>query len=185
MTAKSAHESTSPTGTEPEWELVVRPRRVKIVAWLLAVMIVIAFSVLAALLRITDTGVYFRTIDQVAVAAIGVLIAMAFLLFTRPRLRAGASGVTVRNLFGDKLVEWDLVEEITFPEGAAWARLELPDEEYAPVLAIQIYDRMLAVEAVREFRVLQEKYAPAAAAAPSAPQAPEPDPGGAAPESQG
>ncbi|WP_024796443.1 PH domain-containing protein [Tomitella biformata] len=146
----------------PDWELEVKPRRVKIVAWLLAIMIVVVFGVLAGLLRITDTGVYFRVWDQLAVAFIGVLIAMAFLLFTRPRLRAGARGVSVRNLFGDKLVEWDLVEALTFPEGAAWARLELPDEEYAPVLAIQIYDRGRAVDAVRDFRAIHAKYAPAA-----------------------
>lgn len=144
----------------PQWELEIKPRRVKIVAWLLAAMIVVAFAILGALLRITETGVYFRVWDQVSVALIGVLIAMAFLLFTRPRLRAGAEGVAVRNLFGEKIVDWDLVEELTFPEGAAWARLELPDDEYTPVLAIQIYDRMQAVDAVRHFRAIHAKYGP-------------------------
>ena len=144
--------------TGSEWELEVKPRRVKIVAWLLATLIVVVFAVLASLLRITDTGVHFRVWDQLAIAMIGVLIASAFLLFTRPRLRAGAQGVAVRNLFGEKLVEWDLVEELTFPEGAAWARIELPDDEYAPVLAIQIYDRMRAVEAVRDFRAIHARY---------------------------
>ncbi len=144
--------------TAPGWELEVKPRRVKIVAWLLAALIVVVFAVLAALLRITDTGVHFRIWDQFAVAMIGVFIGSAFLLFTRPRLRAGAQGVAVRNLFGEKLVEWDLVEELTFPEGAAWARIELPDDEYAPVLAIQIYDRMRAVDAVRDFRAIHARY---------------------------
>ena len=151
--------------TGPEWELEVKPRRVKIIAWLLAALIVVAFAILAALLRVTDTGVYFRVWDQLAVAMIGVFIGLGFLLFTRPRLRAGAQGVAVRNLFGEKLVEWDLVEELTFPEGAAWARIELPDDEYAPVLAIQIYDRMRAVEAVRDFRAIYARYGPGTAPA--------------------
>ena len=176
MTAKPANErdaaSQPPASQKPssqrrspqanaQWELEVGPRRIKIVAWLLAIMIVVVFIVLALLLRIEETGVYFQTADQVGVALIGVLIAGAFLLFTRPRLRAGERGVTVRNLFGDKLIEWDLVLDLAFPEGAAWARLELPDEEYVPVLAIQIYDRMRAVEAVRDFRAVAAKYAPA------------------------
>lgn len=156
-------QKTDSTSAGPHWELEVKPRRVKIVAWLLATMMVIAFSVLALLLRITDTGVYFRVWDQLSIALIGVLIAMAFLLFTRPRLRAGPRGVSVRNLFGDKLVEWDLVLGLTFPEGAAWARLELPDYEYMPVLAVQIYDRMRAVEAVRDFREIYARYAPSGA----------------------
>lgn len=142
----------------PRWELVAGPRRIKIVAWSLAAMIVVVFGLLGLVLGKEDTGVYFRVVDQVAVLLIGVLMALALLLFTRPRLRAGAEGVAVRNLFSEKVVEWDLVLDLSFPEGAAWARLELPDDEYAPVLAIQIYDKAHAVDAVRDFRVIQAKY---------------------------
>lgn len=142
------------------WELEVQSRRVRTVAWSLAGVIVVLFGIFGGVLRVEETGVVFRVWDQFAVLGVGVLIAYAVSLFARPRLRAGAQGVAVRNLFGEKLVPWDLVKGLTFPEGAAWARLELPDEEYSSVLAIQIYDRMRAVDAVRDFRLIQEKYAP-------------------------
>lgn len=150
------------TAIKPDarWELIVRPRKVKLVAWSLAVMITVVFIGLGLALGVEDTGVYFRPIDQVSVALIGLLMAMALLMFTRPRLRAGAEGVAVRNLFGEKYVDWDLVHELSFPEGAAWARLEMPDEEYSAVLAVQIYDKMHAVNAVRDFRAIQAKYSP-------------------------
>lgn len=142
------------------WDLVVRPRRTSLYAIGIAVVLVIAFAVLGSLLRIADTGVHFRVWDQLSIALIGVLLACAALLLARPRLRVGSRGVTVRNMFGDKLIEWDLVHRITFPEGASWARIDLPDDEYVPVLAIQINDRARSVEAVRDFRSLQAKYSP-------------------------
>ncbi len=143
-----------------EWDLVVRPRRSSIYAVAVAVFLVVVFAVLGTMLRISDTGVHFRVWDQVSIALIGVLMACGVLLFTRPRLRVGPAGVTVRNLFSDKLMEWDLVERIAFPEGASWARIDLPDDEYVPVLAVQINDRARAVEAVKRFRELQARYSP-------------------------
>lgn len=143
------------------WDLEVRSRRARIVAWSVAVAVVLIFGFFAAVLRIEETGVFFRVWDQFAILGVGVLVAYAITLFARPRLRAGARGVAVRNLFGEKIVPWDLVKGLTFPEGAAWARLELPNEEYSSVLAILIYDRELAVKAVQDFREIQAKHAPA------------------------
>ncbi|MFD4182646.1 PH domain-containing protein [Rhodococcus sp. NPDC058514] len=120
---------------------------------------VLVFVVLAVLLRSSATGVYFRLIDQLAMVGIGAILAGGALLLTRPRLRANASGVWVRNAFGERFVEWDLVRGLTFPDGAAWARIELPDDEYIPAMAIQANDREYAVNAVRKFRELESKYA--------------------------
>ncbi len=141
------------------WDAVVRPRRTSIYAIAVAVLLVVVFTVLGSLLRVADTGVHFRVWDQVSIALIGVLMGCAALLFTRPRLRVGPAGVTVRNLFSDKFIQWDLVRRIAFPEGASWARIDLPDDEYVPVLAVQINDRGRAVEAVKRFRELQRTYA--------------------------
>ena len=154
MTADSAH------------SMDVRPRRARWVAVLLAVALVVVFSVVAALLRRTDTGVYFRTADQVAMVLLGVLLAAAALLFARPRLRADADGVYVRNVVGTHRLPWALVLRVSFPEGAAWARLELPDDEYLAVMAIQAADRQHAVSAIRQLRELHRRYAPAVAADP-------------------
>ncbi|GDY28893.1 PH domain-containing protein [Gandjariella thermophila] len=135
-------------------QLVVRPRRVRRVAAIAAVAIVAVFGVVAALLRNTPTGVYFRVSDQVAMVGVGLLIAVGVLSLARPRLRAGAQGVEVRNILETKRVPWDLVLGVTFPEGAPWARLELPDDEYVAVMAIQAADGEHAVRAMRELRRL-------------------------------
>ncbi len=47
------------------------------------------------------------------------------------------------------IVDWDLDQGLSFRDGASWARIELPDDEYVPVMAIQANDREHAVQAVR------------------------------------
>ncbi|WP_042939597.1 PH domain-containing protein [Rhodococcus sp. AW25M09] len=126
-----------------------------------AVLLVVAHSTVAILLRVSPTGVYFRTADQLAMAGIGILLACLALLLTRPRLRVGPAGVAVRNVFSERLIEWDLVRGLSFPEGAMWARVDIPDDEFINVMAIQSNDREHAVAAVRTFRTLERKYAPA------------------------
>ena len=110
--------------------LVLRPRRVLVAAWVGAVATVVAFVVLAALLRSSDTGVYFRTADQVAMVLLGVLIAAGVLLLARPRVRADARGIEVRNVGVPRYLPWELVRAVSFPDGASWGRLDLPYYEY-------------------------------------------------------
>ena len=120
--------------------LEARPRKARRVAVAAAVLLVVVFTVIAVLLRQTPTGVYFRLSDQVAMVMLGLLLAGAALLFARPRVRAGADGVEVRNLLGSRTLPWELVLRVSFPDGAPWARLELPDDEYIAVMAIQSTD---------------------------------------------
>jgi hypothetical protein len=145
------------TRTADDRRLVVRPRRVRRVAAIASVVIVVVFTVVAVLLRNTPTGVYFRSSDQVAMVGLGLLIAVGILSLARPRLRAGAEGLEVRNILETKRVPWDLVLAVTFPEGAPWARLELPDDEYVAVMAIQAADGDHAVRAMRELRRLHRE----------------------------
>ena len=78
-------------------------------------MIFAVHVIVGVLLKISSTGVIFQTADQVAIALLGAVIAGAVLLFARPRLRVGASGVAVRNLFGYRLIPWSDVVGVTFP----------------------------------------------------------------------
>jgi hypothetical protein len=98
--------------------------------------------------------VYFRFADQVAVVLLGLLIAAGVLLLARPRVRADADGIEVRNILTTHRYPWRDVVRVAFPDGASWARLDLPDDEYVPVLAIQAVDGQRAVEAVRRVRAL-------------------------------
>ncbi|WP_232212929.1 PH domain-containing protein [Saccharomonospora saliphila] len=120
----------------------------------LAVLLLGVFVTVAVLLRSADTGVIFHLSDQVAMVGIGVLLAGAAMVFALPRVRADADGAEVRNVFVTRRFSWDEVLAVSFPDGASFARLELPDHEYHSLLAVQAVDRDAAVEAVRTLRRL-------------------------------
>jgi hypothetical protein len=145
-----------------QWELEVRPHLTPYFAYGAAILILAAHVAVGALLKIGSTGVYFQTADQVAMAGLGVVFACAALLFARPRLRAGKPGLAVRNLLGEKLVAWPDVVDVSFPPGARWARVELPDDEYVSAMAIQAVDKERAVAAMDAVREVLARYKPAA-----------------------
>ncbi len=148
------------TASASEWQFVAKPRKSRRFAFGVATLFVVVHVTFAILLRGDSTGVYFRFADQVAFAGIGFLLASGVLLLTRPRVQIGPRGIAVRNVLGERIVDWDLYEGLSFPEGAAWARIELPDDEYIAVMAIQSNDGEYAVDAVRRFRELVSEYAP-------------------------
>lgn len=140
------------------WDIEVRPRLAPYFAYAAAVLIAGTHVAVGFLLKIGSSGVIFQTADQVAMAGLGLIIAGCVLLLTRPRLRVGQSGVAVRNLLGDRLVSWPDVVGVSFPGGARWARIDLPDDEYIPVLAIQAVDKQRAVDAMDAVRQLVARY---------------------------
>lgn len=144
-------------------DLVVHPQRIRWVAGVTAVVVVVVFSVVASLLRGDGTGVSFRPADQIAMVLLGVLLGGAALLLARPRVRVGADGVGVRNILGERLFPWEVVLDVSFPDGASFARLELPQDEYHAVMAIQAADGDRAVEAIQGVRALHRRHAGGAA----------------------
>ena len=147
------------THDETGWDLEVRPEKMR--RWVVAAAVVVmALHIFAALVLRGggDTGVNLRVVDQIAILAIGVVLTGGVLLFTRPRLRAGADGVSVRNVVAERHIPWTDVRGLFFDHGAPWARLELPFDEYVPVVAIQARDGELAVDALERFRELESRY---------------------------
>ncbi|WP_375487114.1 PH domain-containing protein [uncultured Mycobacterium sp.] len=144
----------------PDWDVEVRPHLTPYFAYAAAVVIAAVHIAVGLLLKIKSTGVVFQTSDQVAIAALGIVIAGVVLLFARPRLRVGAAGLSVRNLLGDRLIPWSEVVGVSFPAGARWARIDLPDDEYIPLMAIQAVDKHRAVAAMDTVRELLEHYRP-------------------------
>ncbi|MCA1654904.1 MAG: PH domain-containing protein [Pseudonocardiaceae bacterium] len=134
-----------------------RPRKVRVLASIGALVFVAVFTVVAVLLRNIPTGAYFYLSDQIAMIGVGVLLACGALMFARPRVRADHEGVEVRNMLGTRRYPWSEVESVSFPDGSAWARLELPDDEYVPILAVQAIDGDHAVTAMRELRRLRRE----------------------------
>jgi hypothetical protein len=94
----------------------------------LAVALLAVFVVVAVLLRNGDTGVRFQRSDQAAMVGIGILLACGVMLFAIARVRADAEGIEVRNVLITRRFAWSDVLSVSFPDGASWARLELPDE---------------------------------------------------------
>ncbi|OBI69095.1 PH domain-containing protein [Mycobacterium sp. E796] len=128
--------------------------------YIAAFLIAAAHIVVGLLLKIKSSGVIFHTSDQVAVAVLGLVIAGGVLLFARPRLRVGPAGLSVRNLFGYRLIPWADLVGVSFPPGRRWARVDLPHDEYVPLMAIQAVDKERAVEAMDTVRSLVARYRP-------------------------
>lgn len=149
--------------------VVVRPRKARYIAAVVALVLFSVFTVAGLLMLRTHTGAYFGLSDQIAMIGIGMFLAAGALWFARPRVRADAEGVEVRNMLGARRFPWSEVEQVSFPEGAPWARLELPHDEYVPLVAIQAIDGGRAVTAMRELRRVRRE-----AVAPDAPAAAEP-----------
>ncbi|UXA20229.1 PH domain-containing protein [Mycobacterium sp. SMC-4] len=141
-----------------DWDVEVRPFLTPLFAYGAAAIIIAAHVAVGVLLKAASTGVLFTTADQVGIAALGLVIGGFVSLFARPRLRVGPPGVAVRNLFGYRLIPWNEVVDISFHPGARWARVDLPDDEYVPVMAIQAVDRKRAVESMDTVRALVDRY---------------------------
>lgn len=143
--------------TETGDAVIVRPKRVRRVAIPCAIVVLASCVLAGVLLRNTPTGVIFSVSDQVAMVGIGVVLAGLIMLPMRPRLRADENGVEIRNPILTRRYEWSDVVDVSFPDGAAWARLELPDDEYEAIMAIQAVDGEHAVRAMRDLRSLRRR----------------------------
>ena len=143
-----------------DWDVQLGPHLTPYFAYGAAFLIAAAHIAVGFLLKIKSSGVIFQTADQVAIAVLGIVIAGMVLLLARPRLRVGAPGLAVRNLLGYRLVRWADVVGVSFPAGARWARIDLQDDEYIPVMAIQAVDKGRAVAAMDTVRTLMARYRP-------------------------
>ncbi|MCP2287988.1 PH domain-containing protein [Nocardia amikacinitolerans] len=143
---------------EGDWDFEVRPRRAVLTARIVAAVIVAMFAVGGIWLQSGSTGVNFRLADQIAMVTIGVLIAGGVLMLTRPRVRVGPRGVSVRNILGDQLFGWEHIRGVVFLDKKSWARLELVDDDYVPLLAIRSNDKAHAARAMDRLRELGAKY---------------------------
>ncbi|MGL4304982.1 MAG: PH domain-containing protein [Mycobacteriaceae bacterium] len=137
---------------------MIRSRKSSRYALVLAGVVLVLHIVAAVVLRTSATGVNFRIFDQLALVAIGIVISGALLLMTRPVVKVKEQGVLVRNIFGHRFIIWDHIMDISFPDGKPWARVELPQDEYIALMAIQANDKDYAAQALAELRSLYNRY---------------------------
>lgn len=132
------------------------PRRTRQACVAMAILLVAGFAVIGALLKRSTAGTAFQTSDQFAMLGLGIVIALGVLSFARPRVYADAERIKIRNIVVSHDLRWEVVEAVHFEDGAAWASLELHDDETVAILAIQAVDKERAVVAVRGLRALLE-----------------------------
>lgn len=148
------------TTTKP-WEFEASSKRMKLYGIILAAITVVLHLFLALVVNLRDNGTTVTAIDQWAYALVGLFFAALFLVaFSRPRIRANADGVDVRNFIGSRFYPWSVIYGLNFEPGARIARLELPEFEYVPVWALTAADGLSTVERIKAFRVLEDRYMP-------------------------
>ena len=150
----------TPLAQHEVWDVELRPHLTPLFAYGAAFLIAAVHIVAGLLLKTQSNGVVFQTADQVALGLLGLVIAGAVLLLARPRLRVGPVGLSVRNLLGDRIIPWSDTVGVSFPAGSRWARVDLFDDEYVPVMAIQAVDKDRAVAAMDSVRTLLARYRP-------------------------
>ncbi|WP_433608449.1 PH domain-containing protein [Dactylosporangium sp. CA-139114] len=145
--------SSSEPSTAP---LVARPQRARIIAYVLALVVAVVFTLIAFGLhgKTGDGPGYFQRGDQAAMIGLGLCAAAAILLMARPRVEADERGVRVRNIIGGYDLPWETVRAVTFGRGAPWLTLDLHDDERVAVMAVQMADKDYAVKAARRLRAL-------------------------------
>ena len=147
--------------TDKPWEIEVKSAFLRRLAIIAVCIIIPIHLVMGLTLDIEFTGAAVTGIDKWSFPLVGVIISiLVWLALTRPRLRANADGVEVRNIIGSRFYPWQVIYGLSFPEGDRMARLELPEFEFVPVWALQSGDRERAMRDVRTFRALEAKYMP-------------------------
>ena len=92
--------------------------------------------------------------EQLARRGVGLILAGACLLLTRPRVWANASYIRVRNVFSTKTLPWGVIRDVGVTEGSSWGLLDLHDDDQLSMLGLQVGDGQYAVNAMRRLRVL-------------------------------
>ncbi|HSP61079.1 MAG TPA: PH domain-containing protein [Ornithinimicrobium sp.] len=118
-----------------------RPVRGAWVARVSALASIVVFGLVALLSPMPlGSDPSLTVLNRVAVALIGVVMAVFLWRYAVLRAEPGPAGLRVVNLFSTTEVEWAQILRVGFSGGASWAVLELTDTEELPVMAIQRAD---------------------------------------------
>lgn len=131
------------------------PRRLRLLLAVLAVVVLAVVVLVAVSLPSTaNTVVNYGVVDQVALAGIGVVLAVGILFLGRSRVDAGADGLRVRNLLVEHVFTWQQVREVRFERKASWGALALENGDEISLLGLQVSDGEDAVRAIEGLRAL-------------------------------
>jgi hypothetical protein len=119
--------------TDPAYA-AFRPRRARLVATTAALVSLVLFGAIAALLPDAQVP------DRLGIFAFGV--ALAWLMWRYATLAAvpSTSGLRVRNLMTTRTLDWAEVVGVHLQVGAPWVTLDLDDGDSLAVMAVQKAD---------------------------------------------
>jgi hypothetical protein len=139
--------------------VTARPHLTSRIGWISAGFVLIVFVFISLVMTRYNAGAQFRPNDRIGTVVIGVILAGLCIMPTRPRLRADATGVHLRNFLGHyRDIPWDVIVRIDFPSNVRFARVVFAAEETLPIYAVQRWDKQHAVEAMRGLRELLLQY---------------------------
>ena len=128
--------------------IVLRPRAVRVAAYLSAV--IVMAGMIGGAVMITS----FQWGGRIALLVVGVLVFFFCHLEASVKVTARAVQLEVRNLMRTRTLEWPEVLGISFPMGDPWAHLDLADGHTHPLNAIQRYDGKRAIAAAHQLQAL-------------------------------
>lgn len=126
-----------------------RPRKARIIPYVLAVVVVAGMVALAVAMPST-----WQLGDRIGLVVIGLIVAGILHMLARSRITADDRGVTVVNGLRTHEYEWAEVLGVSMPEGAPWPTLDLADGSTLPAMGIQASDGDRAHLAVAELTEL-------------------------------
>ncbi|MDT7577205.1 MAG: hypothetical protein QOH17_3538 [Pseudonocardiales bacterium] len=132
-----------------------RPIVMARIAWAASAVVFAAFLFTALVMKHANAGADFDTKDQFGTVVVGLILAALLIMPTRPRLRADAEALRLRSFLGGwRVVPWDVVVRVDFPNNLRFARAVLPGDEALAIYAVQRLDKDRAVRTMEQLRAL-------------------------------
>lgn len=150
---------TDPEQVRADLHAPIRPRLVRIVARALQVAVLLgAAAVIVFTGRIPGVD-HWGLVDQVGTGVLAVIIVAILQRQVRVAALPDEEGLTVRNFFGGRRVEWAEVLGVEYGEHRPWANLDLADSTTLAVMAVQRSDGARATRAAARLSTLVELHA--------------------------
>jgi hypothetical protein len=126
-----------------------RPRRARIIPYVLAVVVVFGLVVLAVAMPSN-----WALGDRIGLVVIGLIVAGILHMLARSRITADDRGLTIVNGLRTHEYEWAEVLGVSMSEGAPWPTLDLADGSTVAAMGIQASDGDRARRAIAELTAL-------------------------------
>jgi hypothetical protein len=138
---------------------VFRPRQVRVISIVGAIVVVAGFLVLSVALFVVDWEPW-TVLDMVWMDLLGILLGAALLRISDIQARPSETGVMVKNMVRTRRFEWGQILGVSFsPEGDdPWPLLDLTDGTTCAVMAIQQADGPRAHAEVARLRMLVSRH---------------------------